>query len=184
MDQPYYYQKLSPGSSTADSADESYRSTVVHRLMNSHSHRGSAEGISTGRLLFHLFLLGLTVLTTAGVGVLWFYDEDLQDPVLHALGAAIVYSFTIITILTAHEMGHYIACRWYGVKATLPYFIPLPIPPVGTFGAFIKIKSPIPSRRALFDIGIAGPLAGFIFAVPAACIAHYFAQPARPIEMG
>jgi membrane-associated protease RseP (regulator of RpoE activity) len=83
----------------------------------------------------------------------------------------------VLSILGAHEMGHYIACRWYGVRATLPYFIPVPLPPIGTFGAFIKIKSPIPSRRALFDIGIAGPLAGFVFALPAAFIAHYFATP-------
>jgi len=81
-------------------------------------------------------------------------------------------------------MGHYIACRWYGVEATPPYFIPffLPLPVIqaGTFGAFIKIKSPIPSRRALFDIGIAGPLAGFAFLIPVAFIGHYYAQPAVP----
>jgi membrane-associated protease RseP (regulator of RpoE activity) len=79
-------------------------------------------------------------------------------------------------------MGHYVACRWYNVRATLPFFIPAPIG-VGTFGAFIKIKSPIPSRRALFDIGIAGPLAGFVFAVPAAMIALYFAQGAPPFPL-
>jgi membrane-associated protease RseP (regulator of RpoE activity) len=95
---------------------------------------------------------------------------------LSSLIEGVVYSFTVLSILGAHEMGHYIACRWYGVRATLPYFIPFPLA-LGTFGAVIKIKSRIPSRRALFDIGIAGPLAGFVFALPAAFIAHYFATP-------
>src|SRR2546423_344209 len=68
------------------------------------------------------------------------------------------FAASLLAILLAHESGHYIACRLYGVDATLPFFIPMP-PPflVGTLGAFIKIKSPIPSRRALFDIGVAGP---------------------------
>jgi membrane-associated protease RseP (regulator of RpoE activity) len=80
-------------------------------------------------------------------------------------------------ILGAHEMGHYLAARLYGVRATLPYFLPAPVG-VGTFGAFIKMKSPIPNKRALFDIGIAGPLAGFVFIIPAAFIGLYFADPA------
>ena len=67
----------------------------------------------------------------------------------------------------AHEMGHYIACIWYGVDATLPFFLPSPVPVTGTFGAFIRIRSHIPGKRVLFDIGVAGPLAGFVFLVPA-----------------
>jgi membrane-associated protease RseP (regulator of RpoE activity) len=69
-------------------------------------------------------------------------------------------------------MGHYVACRLYRVEATLPFFIPTPpmIGPAGTFGAFIKIKSPMPSRRAVFDIGVAGPIAGFIALLPIAVI--------------
>ena len=77
------------------------------------------------------------------------------------------FSFALLTILTAHEMGHYLACRYYGVNATLPFFIPAPpLFLAGTFGAFIKMKSTIPSRRALFDIGLAGPLAGFVALLP------------------
>jgi membrane-associated protease RseP (regulator of RpoE activity) len=84
----------------------------------------------------------------------------------------------LMSILFAHEMGHYLACRYYNVDATLPFFIPglwlplggwlgwVPIPFVGTFGAVIRIKSPIPHRTALFDIGIAGPLAGFVVCIP------------------
>jgi len=85
------------------------------------------------------------------------------------LGQGLIFSGSLLAILTAHESGHYLFCRYYGVDATLPFFIsqpPLLIP--GTFGAFIKMKSPVPSRRALFDIGLAGPLAGFILIVPIA----------------
>ena len=77
------------------------------------------------------------------------------------------YSGTILLILGAHELGHYLACRYYQVDASLPFFIPMPIVLTGTLGAFIKIREPIPTKRMLFDIGIAGPLAGFLFAVPA-----------------
>ncbi|MCA1622455.1 MAG: site-2 protease family protein [Acidobacteria bacterium] len=82
------------------------------------------------------------------------------------------FSASLLTILTAHEAGHYVACRLYRVDATLPYFIPLPpmIGPAGTLGAFIKIVSPMPSRRATFDIGIAGPIAGFLALIPVAII--------------
>jgi membrane-associated protease RseP (regulator of RpoE activity) len=93
--------------------------------------------------------------------------EALAHPVLLAQG--IKFAGALLAILTAHEAGHYVACRRYGVDATLPFFIPAPpLFMAGTFGAFIKIKSPIPSRRALFDIGVAGPLAGFIVALPVA----------------
>ncbi len=78
------------------------------------------------------------------------------------------FSVSLLAILTAHEAGHYIACRIYGVDATLPYFIPVPpiLSPAGTLGAFIKILSPMPSRRAVFDIGVAGPIAGFVVLIP------------------
>jgi membrane-associated protease RseP (regulator of RpoE activity) len=85
------------------------------------------------------------------------------------------YSLTLLTILLAHEMGHYLACMYYRVDASLPYFIPSPVFG-GTFGAFIRIRSAICSRRQLFDIGIAGPLAGFLFLVPALAIGLAFSK--------
>jgi membrane-associated protease RseP (regulator of RpoE activity) len=101
-------------------------------------------------------------------------------PRLLAEGAS--FAGALLAILTAHESGHYIACRYYGVDATLPFFIPAPpLLLFGTFGAFIKIKSPIPSRRALFDIGLAGPLAGFIVLVPIAIIGILTLRPAPPL---
>jgi membrane-associated protease RseP (regulator of RpoE activity) len=192
MDQPFSFPNPSgtPSNGEAapdlsddlddDWATQHYRPTVVHNLPNFYSQPfpqtvpDAQSEVSFRRLLFHLLLLGLTILTTTFATGMFMLNGFLEG---------LVYSFTVLSILGAHEMGHYIACRWYGVRATLPYFIPAPIPPIGTFGAFIKIKSPIPSRRALFDIGIAGPLAGFIFALPAAFIAHYFATPAALVDI-
>lgn len=95
------------------------------------------------------------------------FKYAVQNPHLIAEGAT--FSASLLAILFSHEMGHYLACRYYKVSATLPYFIPAPpIFLAGTFGAFIKIRSPIPTRRALFDIGLAGPLAGFVVALPVA----------------
>jgi membrane-associated protease RseP (regulator of RpoE activity) len=82
----------------------------------------------------------------------------------------IPFSATLLLILLAHEMGHYLYCRHYGVYATLPFFIPAPTL-IGTLGAVIRIRSPIRSRCALFDIGIAGPIAGFVVALGVLAIA-------------
>src|SRR6185295_324507 len=97
------------------------------------------------------------------------FKYSIAHPHLIAEGAT--FSASLLAILFSHEMGHYLACRYYKVDATLPYFIPAPpIFLAGTFGAFIKIRAAIPTRRALFDIGIAGPLAGFVVAIPIAVI--------------
>ena len=76
------------------------------------------------------------------------------------------FSLPLLTILGAHEFGHYWFCRWRNVDATLPYFLPLPLPPAGTLGAVIRIREPFPSKAALFDIAVAGPIAGFITLIP------------------
>ena len=87
----------------------------------------------------------------------------LQHPRLLLLG--IPFSLTLLGILLMHELGHYFTCKYYGIDVSYPYFIPAPTL-FGTFGAFLRIRSPITTRRALFDIGIAGPIAGFVVAVP------------------
>jgi membrane-associated protease RseP (regulator of RpoE activity) len=103
----------------------------------------------------------------------------------HYIAEGLKFSASLLSILLAHESGHYVACRLYGVDATLPFFIPMPPPfMAGTLGAFIKIKSPIPSRRALFDIGVAGPLAGFALIIPVAFAALLTATPAPPLPPG
>ena len=92
------------------------------------------------------------------------FETSSQAPLV--LWRGIWYSGTILAILGAHELGHYYACRYYRVDASLPYFLPAPFL-TGTLGAFIRIRQPISTKRMLFDIGVAGPIAGFIVAVPA-----------------
>lgn len=106
----------------------------------------------------HIILFVLTVATTFITGLSFGGDYV----------SAVSFSAALLFILGSHEMGHYYYGKKYGVDITPPYFIPAPpiISPIGTFGAFIKIKSPISTKRALFDIGIAGPLAGIIATVP------------------
>lgn len=108
--------------------------------------------------------------------VLGLFTFAIMNPRILAQG--LTFSGALLAILLAHEMGHYVACRRYGVSATLPFFIPAPpLFIAGTFGAFIKIRSPIPTRRALFDIGLAGPLAGFVVALPIAVAGILYLQP-------
>lgn len=122
-------------------------------------------------LLFLLTLLSTTVVGAGFASSFAFnlpssFDGDLHGYVrmFHEpsfLLQGLPFSLTLLTILMAHEMGHYITARYYGVDVSLPYFLPAPTL-IGTMGAFIRIRSAIHSKRALFDIGIAGPLAGFV----------------------
>jgi membrane-associated protease RseP (regulator of RpoE activity) len=128
----------------------------------------------------HIGLLVLTIVTTtlAGAGQYYYFTLGFNGartaaaPDLTSLSyylPGLWYSTTVLAILGCHEMGHYFACRYYGVDVTPPFFLPSPpILPLatGTFGAFIRIRQRIPSRVALFDIGLAGPIAGFIVVVP------------------
>src|SRR5713101_8229126 len=96
------------------------------------------------------------------------YGTVLTHP--RFLLAGVPFAFTLLAILLAHELGHYFACRYYRISASYPYFIPAPTL-IGTLGAFIRIRSPIYNRKALFDVGLAGPVVGFLFAIPALAIA-------------
>src|ERR1700693_1441323 len=140
--------------------------------------------ISASRWAVHWLLLGLTFLTTTIVGVVLTQsfennrplDLDQYVSVFAVIGArplvlleGLAFSVTLMSILLAHELGHYFVCLYYGIDASLPYFLPFPSP-IGTLGAFIRIRSPIYTRQALFDVGIAGPLAGFVVLVPALII--------------
>jgi membrane-associated protease RseP (regulator of RpoE activity) len=126
--------------------------------------------------LINIFLLLATIVTTtfvgagfAGVDILSTFQSALNTgqflPLLPALGAGASFSATLLLILGVHEMGHYIAARLHNVHVTWPYFIPVPFG-LGTFGAFIQLKSPVENRKALFDVGLAGPVAGFLVALP------------------
>ncbi len=115
----------------------------------------------------HGLLFLATIVTTTWAGALHAGVDLIQEPARFAVG--LPYSLGLMLILGAHEMGHYITARRYGIQVTPPFFIPVPFA-LGTFGAFIKIKSLTPSRRALFDVAVAGPLAGLVFAIPALLI--------------
>lgn len=126
------------------------------------------------RRWLHTALLLATVLTTTAVGGLHYsaFLADFSAEVAPVSGTAfwfggLWYSLTILAILGCHEMGHYLACRVYRVDASLPYFLPAPLPLTGTLGAFIRIRERIPTKAALFDIGFAGPAAGLVVAIPA-----------------
>ncbi|MEK6280577.1 MAG: site-2 protease family protein [Acidobacteriota bacterium] len=173
----------------------------------------SAARVTTREWLRHSALFVLTLLTTAFAGIVFaspalqvpeptgtglvdyalyipsYYFRIVVTYLLYAFAnppiliAGLTFSTALLAILMAHEMGHYLACRRYGVEATLPFFIPAPpLFLAGTFGAFIKMKSPIPSRRALFDIGLAGPLAGFVVLLPIAVVGVVTLQPAPLLE--
>jgi membrane-associated protease RseP (regulator of RpoE activity) len=142
--------------------------------------RGSEARGPSRRWWLHVILFALTVVTTTSFGYAlarsFAAGRPLDDVFVegsyrrllfgdHAIWAGIMYSLPVLLILVAHEMGHYVACRRWRVDATLPYFLPSPTL-LGTMGAFIRIPSPIYNRRSLFDIGVSGPIAGFIVLLP------------------
>jgi membrane-associated protease RseP (regulator of RpoE activity) len=142
------------------------------------------------RYWLHVVLFAITMLTTTIVGSALQYDFDrnLQFDVEHSFAAytrafrhptemlaGLPFSLTLATILLAHEFGHYLTAVYYRVDASLPYFLPAPSI-TGTFGAFIRIRSAITSKRVLFDIGVAGPLAGFVFLLPALAVGLAFSK--------
>ena len=153
------------------------------------------------RLWRHVLLLILTVASTTLVGACHYLSfQQGFEPVTEEAGRQLVtglfyqpsfylhglwYSLTVLGILGCHEMGHYVACLRYRVDATRPYFLPAPLPLTGTLGAFIRIRSRIPSKVALFDIGIAGPIAGFVVAVPALFLGLWMSEVVRlPEDQG
>lgn len=124
--------------------------------------------LALGLLLITLFTTTLGGAVLAGVSL-----EQISSNPTKVLQQGLPYAFSLMAILTIHELGHYVAARFYKMRTTLPYFIP--VPPLdflsvkfilGTFGAFIQMRSPVPNRKALFDVGIAGPLAGFVVTIP------------------
>jgi peptidase M50-like protein len=142
------------------------------------------------RVWLHVLLFALTIATTTLAGTIWYagFIDDFRGaaptlPFTALLVRGAWYSGTILAILGCHELGHYFACRYYNVDASLPFFIPVPILLTGTMGAFIRIREPIPQKRMLFDIGIAGPIAGFLVAVPTLFVGVWLSHVVRlPVD--
>jgi len=143
------------------------------------SHTQARQPFKLPKVNVALFLLTLLTTTMAGADMAG-ADVTLTDPhSLANLAAGLSFSIPLMLILGSHEMGHYIFSRRYGVNATPPYFIPLPFPSfslIGTLGAFILMKSPPRTRRAMFDIGAAGPWFGMVIALPAVIIGLKLSQ--------
>jgi len=146
-----------------------------------------SSGIPRRRGWLHLGLFVATFVTLSmtggyfweGLGASVTSDAELLDPTLwtRSFLVGIPYGLWVLAILGAHEMGHYLACRYYGIPATLPFFIPAPPLFVGSFGALIRIRGRIPHRRALFDVAAAGPIAGFAIAFPLIVAGLVLAEP-------
>jgi membrane-associated protease RseP (regulator of RpoE activity) len=147
------------------------------------------------RYWLHCLLFLLTCFTTLIMGARMQYNFAHNQPALSVgddslpyfpanwlftnparVLAGLPFAAALMLFFMAHEMGHYLYCRRYGIYATLPFFIPMPTP-IGTMGAVILIRSPIRSRTALFDIGIAGPIAGFLVAVTTLVISLGWSRP-------
>ncbi len=126
--------------------------------------QGSTQRLTRPGLALGLLAATLFTTTLVGVEIANANIEALKfDPAV--LLSGLPYSLALMTILGIHELGHYLTARFYKIRATLPYFIPIPFF-LGTFGAFIQMRSPVPNRKALFDVSIAGPLAGFVATLP------------------
>ena len=130
--------------------------------------------------LFHTLLLAATFVTTTLAGGYAFTDAG--GPLRGGrFSDGLSFSIPLLVILGTHELGHYAMCRRYGLAATLPYFLPSPfVNLIGTFGALIRIKEPIRNKRQLLDVGAAGPLTGFLAAIP---FLFYGVTRARPVAV-
>ncbi|MBF0321212.1 MAG: site-2 protease family protein [Nitrospirae bacterium] len=137
----------------SDETDVIYHSTVPH---DSSPHGSTLQGLT----FLHVVLFVATFCTTLLAGILQKGINPLYEPWRFYEG--LPFALTLMTILLAHELAHYFSSMKHHTAATLPYFIPAPLSAIGTFGAFIKMKSPIHTRTALVDIGASGPIAGFI----------------------
>lgn len=131
--------------------------------------KGSLQALLTQRPWLNLALFLATVVTTTLFGGMFatVITSGGDLALSSILTNGVPFSFTLLAILAVHEFGHYVQARRHGVPVTLPYFIPVPLPgTLGTFGAFIQMRGAVENRRALFDVGLGGPIAGLLVAVP------------------
>jgi len=132
----------------------------------------------------HIVLFLLTVLTTTAVGAIMSGSNPFTS--ISGFLAGLPFSMTILGILGIHEFAHYFSARRWRIHVTLPYFIPAPFLPIGTFGAVIRMKSSLPNRKSLIDVGSSGPIAGFVVALVATYIGLHLSTvvPEAPSESG
>ncbi len=134
----------------------------------------------------NLLLFLITVISVMLAGVIYSYSPPATDSqfemildLFRNLKTGIPFAISLLAILLAHEFGHYLAARYHKTHVTLPYFLPFPLSPLGTMGAFIQIKEPPKNKRILLDIGLAGPLAGMVVALPVLFLGLYLSEVGR-----
>ncbi|MEM1394529.1 MAG: site-2 protease family protein [Cyanobacteria bacterium P01_H01_bin.150] len=145
---------------------EGFNGKPIFLLVPNHQRNKASKTEELTKPGLALFLVVATLMTTTFVGtkIAGIESNELSsNPALILQG--LPYALSLMTILGIHEMGHYLAAKFYKIRTTLPYFIPFPYF-LGTFGAFIQMRSPVPNRKALFDVSIAGPIAGFLASLP------------------
>ncbi len=140
--------------------------------------RGVIE-VPQPRVGLNVVMFILTVLSVLFVGTTYAANGNIPTRLQDFLGG-LPFAVSLMAILTAHEFGHYLVGRAHGTPVSLPYFIPIPVPPFGTMGAFINMKAPPKNRNALLDIGVAGPLSGLVIAIPVLLIGLSL-SPVEPI---
>ena len=144
-----------------DEYEDDYKINIVEKPEHSES-----------KIHLNILLLLVTIVTTFFAGYL--FGGSIWE--------GMAFSIAILAIIGSHETAHFLASRKHGIKSTLPYFVP-GFPPIGTFGAVINIKSAIPTKNALFDLGVSGPIAGIIMTIPVLIIGIYLSHVA-PLQQG
>ncbi|MFC1541128.1 site-2 protease family protein [Candidatus Latescibacterota bacterium] len=145
-----------------------YRKIIINSTNGFFKDFNSGEPERSKKYQTNIILFIATLISTTTMGSVMSDANPFAS--FSSFAKGLPYSLTILSILGFHEFGHYFAARLWNVKATLPYFIPFPLSAIGTLGAVIKLKSSIPNKKALIDIGAAGPISGFIVAVIATII--------------
>ena len=144
-----------------------YRRTII-KPSDGYFKDYSLASTTQSNIRVNVILFVATLITTTLVGSIMSGANPFTS--IAGLVKGLPFSLTLLTILGIHEFGHYFAARYWNINVTLPYFIPAPFIPIGTFGAVIKMKSSIPNRKALIDVGAMGPVAGFVIAIVASII--------------
>lgn len=169
--EPFFLLAPNPEASTVSSSTSSDPAETVNAKPSRNQADQAKQKSNSNRemmdrpwLALGLFLVCLFTTTAAGVGFIGFEADQLPDNPGWLL-SGLPYSIALLAILTTHEFGHFFAAKHYQLKSSLPYFIPIPFF-LGTLGAFVQLRSPMPDRKVLFDVSIAGPIAGFILTLP------------------
>ncbi len=173
-----------------ESALKPYEITPLFRMGRGHKHEVLlVPGLlkpKPSRAIWNAVLFVLTVLSVLAAGVSYAYQgppdfgPGAREALREALSGGLAFTVSLLAILLAHEFGHYLAARYHGTEVTLPYFLPFPFSIFGTLGAFISLKTPPRNKKVLLDIGIAGPLAGMVVALPVLLIGLHL-SPVQPL---